>query len=167
MAREVEGAAAMDFQMKDLMGAIGPHAALVFAAWIYLSFLQQRYVSAFENYRKLVAEFRAGAKDGRAQNLQDQVRVYRRRCAQMRWATNLGIVSALCLLVTLLSSVLDVLMPQQPAIRLVAAVSVIAGLVLVMAAAFLVLFENSATKVVLDQEVSDLPDLKVRHPDGG
>ena len=44
----------MDFELKDLLEAIGPNATLIFAAWIFLSFLQQRYTAAYDRYRALV-----------------------------------------------------------------------------------------------------------------
>src|SRR5436305_1444599 len=36
----------VQFDLKDLLQAIGPTASLVFAAWIFLSFLESRYVAA-------------------------------------------------------------------------------------------------------------------------
>jgi hypothetical protein len=36
------------FELKDVREAIGPTASLLFAAWIFLSFLRERYVAANE-----------------------------------------------------------------------------------------------------------------------
>ena len=48
----------MPFKLKELLDAIGQAAAVVFAAWIFMGFLQQRYAAAYERYRSLVAEVR-------------------------------------------------------------------------------------------------------------
>jgi hypothetical protein len=65
----------MDFDLKDVLGAIGPSAALVFASWIFLGFLEQRYVAAYERFRKLVEQYRANqSSKTRHQNLRDQIR---------------------------------------------------------------------------------------------
>jgi hypothetical protein len=70
----------MDFDLKDVLEAIGPSAALVFASWIFLGFLEQRYVAAYERFRKLVEEYRANqSSKTRHQNLRDQIRLYRVR----------------------------------------------------------------------------------------
>jgi hypothetical protein len=50
----------MEFKLKDVLDAVGPTASLIFAAWIYLSFLQQRYSSGYQNYRDLVSMYRDG-----------------------------------------------------------------------------------------------------------
>jgi hypothetical protein len=79
-----------DFELKDLLQAIGPSASLIFAAWIFLSFLQSRYSSAYEHYRQLIAELRTHREqDRRLQSLCRQILAYKRRCEQMRWATNI------------------------------------------------------------------------------
>jgi hypothetical protein len=50
----------MDFELKDVLGAIGPSASIVFAAWIFMGFLQQRYTAAYERYRSLIEDYRNG-----------------------------------------------------------------------------------------------------------
>jgi hypothetical protein len=84
----------LEFQLKDLLQAVGPTASLIFAAWIFLSFLQSRYTSAYERYRSLLQEFRTHeAKDRRRETLQDQILEYKRRCEQMKTATNIGVIA--------------------------------------------------------------------------
>jgi hypothetical protein len=98
----------MDFDLKEVLEAIGPSAALVFASWIFLGFLEQRYVAAYERFRKLVEEYRANqSSETRHQNLGDQIRLYRVRCDQMRTATNLGVFAAILLLTTLICGALE------------------------------------------------------------
>jgi hypothetical protein len=81
----------MDFDLKDVLGAIGPSAALVFASWIFLGFLEQRYVAAYERFRKLVEQYRANqSSKTRHQNLRDQIRLDRVRCDQIRTANTLA-----------------------------------------------------------------------------
>jgi hypothetical protein len=59
----------MPFQLSDVLKAIGPTASIIFAAWIFLSFLQTRYDSAVERYRGLLASYRDG---GQAQDARDR-----------------------------------------------------------------------------------------------
>ena len=68
----------------DVLKAIGPNASIVFAAWIFMGFLQQRYDSAIDRYRSAVGDFRANDHDDdRAGNLKDQILTYRSRCKLM------------------------------------------------------------------------------------
>jgi hypothetical protein len=86
----------MDFELKDLLDAIGPSASLIFAAWIFLTFLQARYTSAYDRYRGLIEKYRAGVDDKTEKhNVADQVLLYRSRVEQMRRATNVGVVAAI------------------------------------------------------------------------
>lgn len=153
----------MDFKMKDVLDAVGPSASLVFAAWIFLSFLQQRYSAAFQTFRSLVDAYRKGdLPEDRRAALEAQVRLYRRRCDWMRWATNIGIASAVCFLLTLLHGLAAVLWPDATAIRFSGAAFSAAGYTLVIVAAVLTFVENSASAGALDDEVRDLKSLE-RH----
>jgi hypothetical protein len=68
------------FDMKDLLQALGPTASLIFAAWIFLSFLQARYTTAHQLYRALIAVFREhNERDDRRRSLGDQVLEYKHR----------------------------------------------------------------------------------------
>jgi hypothetical protein len=85
------------FQLKDLLKALGPTASLIFAAWIFLSFLQSRYTTAYEHYRSFIDESRQHPnRHRRRESLRDQILEYKRRCEQMRRATNLGVIAAIC-----------------------------------------------------------------------
>src|SRR3954468_12593548 len=97
----------MDFELKDLLDAIGPTASLIFAAWIFLTFLQARYTSAYQQYRSLIAELRDHREhDYRRESLRSQILDYKRRCEQMRLATHIGIISAMFLISTLIFATL-------------------------------------------------------------
>jgi hypothetical protein len=107
------------FELKDLLQALGPTASLIFAAWIFLSFLQSRYSAAYERYRSLLDEFRQHSnRDRRRESLHEQILEYKRRCEQMRRATNLGVIAAICLIAVQLiidSDVSDVTELQEGA----------------------------------------------------
>lgn len=74
----------MKFELKDILTAIGPSASIVFAA-------------------------RAASRHG---NLRDQVRLYRRRVALMRQATNIGLSVAMLLIGTLILAAINVVLPD-------------------------------------------------------
>jgi hypothetical protein len=38
-------------ELSDVLKAIGPAASIIFAAWIFMGFLQQRYDAAVSRYR--------------------------------------------------------------------------------------------------------------------
>jgi F0F1-type ATP synthase assembly protein I len=154
----------MEFDLKDVLEAIGPSAALVFASWIFLGFLEQRYVAAYERFRKLVEEYRANqSSENRHQNLKDQIRLYRVRCDQMRTATNLGVIAAILLLTALICGALEAIFGGIALIKYLGTACAIVGLLLVIAAAVYVVLENTLIKQMLDSEVADL-DLVV-NPD--
>jgi hypothetical protein len=62
----------MTFELKDILTAIGPNASIVFAAWIFMGFLQQRYSVALERYRSLIEQCRVG---GQAASRQGNLRI--------------------------------------------------------------------------------------------
>jgi hypothetical protein len=47
----------MTSQLGDILKTIGSSAAIIFAAWIFMGFLQQRYDAAVDRYRSLIASF--------------------------------------------------------------------------------------------------------------
>src|SRR4051812_13232285 len=154
--------AAMPFAMKDFLEAIGPSASLIFASWIFLSFLQTRYTSAYDRYRSLIEERRQNLKkapdegvtdeDPHQRSLAGQIALYRRRCEHMRLATNFGVIAAILLIVTILCGGLQVLAPQAGVVRLVGAATAVGGLSLLIAAAAFVLFENSLIRHAMNDE---------------
>ena len=153
----------MDFELKDLLDAIGPTASLIFAAWIFLSFLQARYSSAYDRYRGLIEKYRAGIdKTKERQSVLDQVILYRARVEQMRRATNIGVIAAIFLIATLVAAGLHVITGELPVFKYLSAACAFIGLILVAAAATYVLRENSSIREGMESEPSDVPDLDRR-----
>lgn len=146
--------------LKDVLEAIGPTASLVFAAWIFLSYLQARYTGAAERYRELADNYRKGASGDRAQSVSRQVLLYRKRCNLMRIATNIGVVSAMLLIATLVLAAVEVMFPLHPAVAWTGSCLAVVGLLLVMAAATCVLFENRLMQRAMRDELSDLPGVE-------
>lgn len=156
-----------DFDLKDLLQAVGPTASLIFAAWIFLTFLQARYTAAYEHYRALIAELRThGEQDRRRDSLRDQILRYKRRCEQMRLATNIGVTSAILLISALIFAALGTLYDTISAWKYLTACCAIAGLLLVIWAAALVILENYGLQRILESDLSDLPELVDRTGDG-
>jgi hypothetical protein len=129
----------VSFSAKDLLEAIGPNATLIFAAWIFLSFLQQRYLDAYEHYRQLIEE---------------------RRCELMRLSTNIGVASAILLIAGLIAAGLEVI-TGAAFLKYVTAVCALVGLAAVIAAA-IVLMENTRLQGAIESDVSDIEDLRGR-----
>ena len=46
--------------LPDILKVVGPSAAIIFAAWIFMGFLQQRYDAAVERYRSAIDEIPEG-----------------------------------------------------------------------------------------------------------
>src|ERR1700712_1135091 len=71
----------MHFQLSDVLKAIGPNASIIFAAWIFVSFLQTRYDSAIDRQRALIEAYRGGDQSPeRGKAAKRQIEVYARRC---------------------------------------------------------------------------------------
>ncbi len=148
------------FDLKDLLQAVGPTASLIFAAWIFLSFLQQRYMTAYEHYRQLISEFRSHEqRDRRRESLARQILEYKHRCEQMRLATQIGVIAAICLISAIVCAALEAMDSQLRALKYLCAVSAIVGLLLVIWAAVLVLMENARLQVIIDSDISDVSEL--------
>jgi Na+/H+ antiporter NhaB len=148
------------FDLKDLLQAIGPTASLIFAAWIFLSYLQQRYSGAYDRYRNLVEEFRAhGDHDERRRSVLEQILEYKRRCQQMRLATHLGLLAAVILISSIISAALCVMTDDFAAFKYLSAALAIVGLLIVIWAALLVIIENWRLQLIIDSDLSDRPEL--------
>jgi uncharacterized membrane protein YraQ (UPF0718 family) len=147
-------------QLGDVLKAIGPNASIVFAAWIFMGFLQQRYDSAIDRYREAVGDYRSNdhAED-RAGNLKDQILTYRMRCKLMGWATLIGLVAAILLIAALIFGALDVIVPKNTFVTAGGTATSILGFVLVIVAACVVIAEGSIVRRQLDDELRDVPDL--------
>ena len=150
----------MQFELKDVLGAVGPTASLVFASWIFMTFLQARYSAAYERYRDMIEEFRTGKDTRRRELIGNQIKLYRKRVEQMRWATGLGLWAAILLLLALISGALDAVFKGSPVLKYVGLVGTVAGLGMVIASATLVILENSSIKRAMDEELKDVPELE-------
>jgi hypothetical protein len=151
----------MSFEIADVLKLIGPSASIVFAAWIFMGFLQQRYDAAVERYRSMVGECRteSGVSDARRRNIREQLATYQRRCRLMNAACNVGLLSAILLILTLIAGELDVIFAGITLFKNASALASLAGFALVIAAAVLVLIESSISRRQLDWEVMDIPGL--------
>ncbi len=45
----------MAFELKDVLQTAGPTASLVFASWIFLQLLSQKFQESFSRYRMTIA----------------------------------------------------------------------------------------------------------------
>jgi hypothetical protein len=153
------------FSLRELLETMGPTSSLIFAAWIFLTFLQQRYTAAFDRYRALVHEFREHDRtdERRTARLKQLVALYKHRCDQMRVATNRGVLSAMmligCVIVGALQVCLQYAVPAAENLKYVAAVLGIGGLAMVIASAFMVIRENTSLREAIEGELTDVDDL--------
>lgn len=155
-------------QLADVLKAIGPNAAIVFAAWIFMGFLQQRYDSAIDRYREAVGDFRSNDHEGdRAGNLKDQILTYRHRCKLMGKATVVGLFAAILLIASLIFGALDVLIPQTRPIMVASTAASLIGFGLVIVAAAIVIAEGRIVHRQLDDELRDVDDLASEAGQGG
>lgn len=147
-------------QLSDVLKAIGPNAAIVFAAWIFMGFLQQRYDGALDRYRQAVGDYRSNKHDAtRADNLKNQVLAYRHRCRLMSRATLIGLLAAILLISSLIFGGLDVMVPKSIIITICGIATTMGGFVLVIVAALIVIVEGRVVKRQIDDELRDVSDL--------
>src|SRR4051794_21456377 len=150
----------MDLNLKGVLDAVGPTAGLIFASWLFLSFLGQRYAAGYERYRALISEYRdQEGRSPRHKLLGEQILLYKRRCEQMKIATNLGVLAAMFLITTLVAAALVAIFPAAELLKYVSAASSIVGLLLVLAGACIVMRENTLIQHALDGELADIPEL--------
>lgn len=145
----------MDFELKDVMEAVGPSAALAFAAWLFLQLLQQRYTSAYTRYRELVEGYRTGEDGKRREVIKGEILIYRKRVLYMLYATNIGMVAAILLLLALISSGLDAVF-KFDWLKYIGATGIVVGLALVAVCCVIVIIENSLIKQPIEAELHDL-----------
>jgi hypothetical protein len=147
-------------QLSDVLKDIGPNASIVFAAWIFMGFLQQRNDAAIDRYRQAVGDFRSNEHNpSRSGNLKAQVLAYRRRCRLMSRATSVGLVAAILLISSFIFGALDVLVPNTAIIAVCGIAMAIGGFVLVIIAAFIVIAEGRIVQRQIDDELRDVTDL--------
>jgi uncharacterized membrane protein YraQ (UPF0718 family) len=147
-------------QLGEVLKAIGPNASIVFAAWIFMGFLQQRNDAAIDRYRQAVGDFRSNEHDpSRSGNLKAQVLAYRRRCRLMSQAIFVGLVAAILLIGSLIFGALDILVPNTATIAVCGIATALGGFVLVIIAAFIVIVEGRIVQRQIDDELRDVTDL--------
>jgi hypothetical protein len=150
----------MNIDLPNILKAIGPAASIVFAAWIFMGFLQQRYDSAVERYLEMIEKFRTGdVSDPRRDNIRDQVLAYRHRCELMAQANLAGLISAMLLILTLIVGELAIIFPAIKVFAYVGAGTALLGLALVIVAAGIVVREGYITRRQLISELLDVPEL--------
>ena len=148
------------FELGDILKAIGPNASIVFAAWIFMTFLQQRYDSAIDRYRAAVGDYRSNDHDGdRAGNLKGQILTYQHRCKLMSWANLIGLVAAILLIAALIFGAIDVIVPKVSLVVVAGTAAAIVGFLLVIIAAIIVIVEGRTVYRQLNDELRDIPDL--------
>jgi uncharacterized membrane protein YcjF (UPF0283 family) len=155
----------MPFEIKEVLSSVGPAASLIFAGWIFLQLLNQRYTSSFDRYRALVTDYRdIEDKDlehnQRHKSIREQVLLYKRRCEQMRASMNIGLAAAMLLILGLALGALRVAFTQLTFLDPLSLFCLVVGLLLVIAATTIVLRENIEIKKAIDSEISDIDDLK-------
>jgi hypothetical protein len=154
----------MQFDIKDILNTVAPTAGLIFAAWIYLNVLQQRYTGSYDRYRALVAEFRAHQKPGdmseqRHHSVKLQIGLYKKRCEQMRAATNIAVIAAIILTGAIAIGLLNITVLKGNLLKLATLALTLLGLILLIVSAIYLYLENSALQVAIDSEISDIPEL--------
>lgn len=147
-------------ELSEVLKAMGPNAAIVFAAWIFMGFLQQRYDSAIDRFREAVGDYRSSDHgDERRANLKDQILTYMHRCRLMAWATLSGLIAAILLISSLIFGALDVIMPHHAVIATAGVATSLVGFALVIIAAVIVIAEGRIIHRQLADELRDVPDL--------
>jgi Protein of unknown function (DUF2721) len=153
----------MNFALSDVLRAMGPTASIIFAAWIFMGFLQQRYDAAVSRYRESISDFRTGrhAAD-RRDNIREQILVFKRRCELMNYACQVGLASAILLLLTVVAGGIDAIIPESAGLAVFGSVCAFGGFILVIAGSVLVLMESSYAYRQLDAELLDVPELATK-----
>ena len=150
----------MDFELSKVLEAVGPHAGLVFASWMFMQLLQGRYTAAYTRYRELINDFRQGIDGKRKDTVRDEIKLYRARVDYMRRATDLGLYAAMLLIGTLIIGALSAMFGAPAFLKYAGALTTLAGLGLIIWSAALVVVENRMIKMPLDHEMEDIPELR-------
>ncbi len=150
----------MTFDISKIFMAVGPAASIIFAAWIFMGYLQARSDAAVGRYHAMIGTYRDGdMSEERRSNVRDQVLVYKRRCELMNIANMVGIFAAILLIFTLIAGEISIIVPTFGFLQIVSAVSALLGFTLVIVAAVFVLAESSIIHRQLDTELLDVADL--------
>ena len=144
----------------EILKSIGPGASIIFAAWIFVSFLQVRSDAAVERYLETIRQYRSkDASELRLHFLKEEILTYRRRCALMNVASGIGLTSAVALVMTLVVGELALVFPDLRVLTYISLSLALLGLLLIVVAACIVLVEGSIIHQQLEHELQDLPEL--------
>ena len=150
----------MDLDLTNILKVIGPAASIIFAAWIFMGFLQTRYDAAIDRYRELIDKYRTSELSGsRKANMRDQIVCYKRRCELMSYANIIGLISAIMLITTLIAGGMSLALPDIALFKYVSAGLALLGFLLVIAATIIVIREGMITQRQIYSELLDVPDL--------
>jgi len=126
------------------MEAVGPAAALAFAAWLLQHMLEQRYCAARARYRDLVDALGMSTEGKRREVIREEIDMCHRRAMIMLHATRIGMAAAI-LLLSLIISALDTAL-KADWLKILGAPGIMFGLVLALPAALFVVLENVLRK---------------------
>lgn len=154
----------MDLNIQDTVGSATATAGLVIACAITLSMVSTKFIAAFERYRALTGEYRAGSNGQRKHSLRDQIQMYHRRCRYMRLASMCMLAGELAFLLAIVGAGVGVNVPWL-APKVIVGGGMLLGLSLLSIGVFIDLLETRITRRVLDSEVCDLDRSGAR--DGG
>ena len=150
----------MDLDLAKVLTTVGPAASIIFAAWIFVAFLQTRYDAAVERYRDLIEKYRSSDLSGsRKANMRDQIVNYKRRCELMNIATGCGLISAIMLISTMIFGGLSIVYQDVLTLKLMSVGTAMLGLVLVIVGAVIVIMEGRIIRRQIHSELLDVPDL--------
>ena len=150
----------MQTNVGDIFKAIGPGASIIFAAWIFVSFLQVRYDAAVERYLAAIKQYRGkDASDTRLHFLKEEILTYRRRCALMNLASSIGLLSAIALVMALVIGELALIFPASRVLTYASLTLALLGLVFIVVAAIVVFVEGAIIHQQLEHELQDMPEL--------
>ncbi len=150
----------MNLDLAKVLTTVGPAASIIFAAWIFVGFLQTRYDAAIDRYRELIEKFRSADHSGsRTANMRDEILHYKRRCELMNRATGYGLVSAMLLISTMIFGGLSIVLPDLALLKILCMATALLGLLLVIAGAGIVIMEGRIIRRQIHDELLDIPEL--------
>ena len=150
----------MNLDLPKVLTVIGPAASIIFAAWIFVAFLQTRYDAAVERYRELIEKYRHSDLSGsRKANMKDQIVAYKRRCELMNKAIGCGLVSAILLIFTLIFGGLALVFQEYGFLKFVSVLCALSGLLLVIVGTAIVIMEGRIIRRQIHSELLDVADL--------
>jgi Protein of unknown function (DUF2721) len=147
-----------DYKLNDLVGVAGATIGILIAGGIILGGLNAKYMSAFDRYRALAAEFRGGRKeDARHASLRLQAQSHRLRMEQLNHAAVLVQGALLLFLLAVTAAGMNVVFPHLPFVRGVGASTLFGGLLLIGVALFLHMLETIHERRLFDADVEEVP----------